>query len=115
MFDSILGTLTQHRRATAAYLEPMAPAPEPVPTDVPKVTDAATARPDAPSAARAPRAPPALTYVRILKSGRPLEVGAETIDLREDDVLSLPPDAAKLLIDAKVAEPIATGPNRPVT
>jgi DNA replication initiation complex subunit (GINS family) len=115
MFDSILGTLAQHRRAAASYLEPTASAPEAAPFEAPKTPDAASARPEAPPAARASRVPPTLTYVRILKSGRPLEVGSETIDLREDDVLSLPADAAKLLIDAKVAEPVATGPNRPVT
>jgi DNA replication initiation complex subunit (GINS family) len=120
MYDSILAALLEHRRASAPYLDATGAAP-----GTPSATAAAPAipepvRPFAESgppviAARATRPAAPLTYVRILKSGRPLEIGAETIDLREDDVLSLPADAAKLLIDAKVAEPVATGPNRPVT
>ncbi len=118
MFDSILATLTAHRRESAPYLEPLTVAPagaslSPAPTVAP-------ARPEseprpAPASAGPARTAPATSYVRVLKSGRPLEIGSETIDLREDDVLSLPEDAARLLIEAKVAEPVATGPARPVT
>ena len=113
MFDTVLGTLAEHRRGTAPYLDPLAatPAPGPAATSAPAATET---RPNAPPSRSARTAAP-LRYVRILKSGRPLEVGSETIDLREDDVLSLPEDAAKLLIDAKVAEPVATDPGRPVT
>jgi len=118
MFDTVLAGLAEHRRSVAPYLEPLlaAPAPYPPPSSAVERPDAA-ARSGAspPTAARPLHPPPALTYVRVLKSGRPIEVGAETIDLREDDILSLPADAAKLLIDAKVAEPVATGPTRPVT
>jgi len=42
-------------------------------------------------------------------------VGSETIDLKADDVLSLPPETARLLVDAKVAEPLDTSATRPVT
>jgi len=66
-------------------------------------------------APRAARGASALQYVRILKDGRPVEVGSETLDLKADDIVSLPPDVAKLLIDAQVAEPVTTGPSRPVT
>lgn len=119
MFDSIRATLAQHRRTAAPYLEPMtatmAPAPPPIPAPAPfeRVRPPTEAPPAGAAAVSRPPAP--LTYVRILKSGRPLEVGSETIDLREDDILSLPADAAKLLIDAKVAEAVTTAPSRPVT
>jgi hypothetical protein len=51
-----------------------------------------------------------VAYVRVVRSTRPLQVGAETVDLREDDVLSLPAEAARLLVEAKVAEPVTTSP-----
>lgn len=114
IFDSILSTLGEHRRSSAPYLDPVAASAPPPALGAPAPRPPEPAAPAA-VPGPAPRAPPPPTYVRILKSGRPLEVGSETIDLRVDDVLSLPADAAKLLIDAKVAEPVATGPNRPVT
>jgi DNA replication initiation complex subunit (GINS family) len=116
MFDALLGTLAEHRRVAAPYLEPLAAAPTPNPAAPPVAAPSVEPAPkSAPPPARAARAPAPLTYVRVLRSGRPIEVGSETIDLREDDVLSLPADAAKILIEAKVAEPVATGAHRPVT
>jgi DNA replication initiation complex subunit (GINS family) len=118
IFDTVLGTLAEHRRESAPYLEPLlatpvAVAPAPTPSSAPPPPEAAGRASASSVRAAAPPAP--LTYVRVLKSGRPLEVGSETIDLREDDILSLPADAAKLLIEAKVAEPVVTDSNRPVT
>ena len=119
MFDGVLATLAEHRRTAAPYLEPLAavPAPGPsAPSSEPARSEPAPRPPaTAPSTGSAARPSPPLAYVRVLKSGRPLEVGAETIDVREDDVLSLPTDAAKLLVDAKVAEPVLTEPHRTVT
>jgi DNA replication initiation complex subunit (GINS family) len=121
MFDVVLATLTEHRRVAAPYLEAMGvPSPSsagPAPA-VPAPPVPVAPPPEAPVGAPTPRpsrAPGPLTYVRILKSGRPLSVGAETVDVRADDILSLPADVAKLLVDAKVAEPVATGPDHPVT
>ena len=45
--------------------------------------------------------------------GRPIEVGSETVDLRKEDLLSLPPDTAQLLVQAKVAEPVTPGSAHP--
>jgi DNA replication initiation complex subunit (GINS family) len=120
MYDSVLAGLGEHRRSAAPYLDATSPVPSTpaAPASLPPASEPARAlAPPSPPppAPRSTRSPAPLTYVRILKSGRPLEIGAETIDLREDDILSLPADAAKLLIDAKVAEPVATGPTRPVT
>jgi len=114
LFDHLLNALLQHRRTATPYLEPgggpaspsgHAPlrAPEPMPE-----------RPATPQPSPAP-GPAAVAWVRIVKDGRPIEVGSETIDLRADDVLSLPADTAKLLVDAKVAEPIHPGPQAHVT
>ena len=122
MFDRLLAILLEHRRTSAPYIEPVMPASvaapaSPVPAPAPEPAASATAPPAAKAAPapRAGRATPPLQYVRILKDGRPLEVGSETLDLKADDIVSLPPEVAKLLIDAQVAEPVTTGPSRPVT
>ena len=119
MFDRLLAILLEHRHRAAPYIEPVAPPPL-----APAVAPTRPAEPapspgsSAPVSAPAPRtaAPsPNLQYVRILKDGRPVEVGSETLDLRADDIVSLPPEVARLLIDAKVAEPVVTASTRPVT
>jgi uncharacterized protein YqiB (DUF1249 family) len=56
-----------------------------------------------------------LVYVRVLKDSRPVEVGSETVELKADDILSLPPETARLLVEAKVVEPVENTPIRPVT
>ncbi len=123
IFDQLLGTLLEHRRSVASYLEPGHPPSAPVAGRVANVPVAAPAAnpakppPEAPPivpSARSP-SPPAFTYVRILKDQRPIEVGTETIDLRADDVVTLPPEQAKLLVEARIAEPIETHPTRPAT
>ncbi|MGA8543374.1 MAG: hypothetical protein WB947_07570 [Thermoplasmata archaeon] len=117
VFDSVLTSLALHRHDAAPYLEPAGPAKSPaVAAPNPPALAPPPPAPETPApTTRSGRPPAPLTYVRVVKNSRPIEVGSETIDLREDDILSLPPDAAKLLIDAKIAEPVATGPNRPVT
>lgn len=120
MFDQILAVLVDHRRSAAAYIEPTVGVPAPT---APKPAETPAARPPAPppatSAPPSPpggRARPALVYVRVLKdAARPIEVGSETVDLRADDILSLPPETARLLVEAKVAETLETFPTRPVT
>ncbi len=121
LFDEVLAALLTHRRSSAAYLEPtwsgsVPPAPHPAPpSSGPASPPPAGPPPSLPAAPPAARVSGPLTYVRILKDGRPIEVGKETIDLRADDVLSLPSETAKLLVDAKVAELVAPGPARTVT
>lgn len=118
MFDRIVATLLEHRRRISPYLETPSAAvstsPSPALTAPP-----AAAPPAVPSAPPAPPKPPVVpptAYVRVVKDGRPIEVGTETIDLRAEDILSLPEDKARLLVAAKVAEPIEPGSNRrPVT
>ncbi len=107
LFDQLLGELLAFRHTHAPYLEPPGPAAPvsgetaPAPRTSPPGRPAAEAPPPAPAAATA------VAYVRVLRSTRPLEVGGETVDLREDDVLSLPVEAARLLVDAKLAEPLS--------
>jgi DNA replication initiation complex subunit (GINS family) len=117
MFDQVFGTLLEFRRSAAAYIEP---SPGPSPTPMTRPPEASPPPPPAP-AARGPavaptaRTRPSLVYVRVLKDSRPVEVGSETVDLKADDVLSLPAETARLLVEAKVVEPIEATPTRPVT
>ncbi len=133
VYDRLLATLLEHRRRTSPYLETAgagsgsaptaAPAPSPAGGAVPPApagppTTAAKVVPPAavvPPPAPAPTSSP-MTYVRVLRDGRPIEVGAETIDLRAEDVLSLPEETARLLVTAHVAEPVRPAATaRPVT
>ncbi|MHB1435402.1 MAG: hypothetical protein ACYCPN_05565 [Thermoplasmata archaeon] len=95
LFESIVGELRQHRRSIAPYLAPDA-----------SPRDSEPAAPPAP-ASSVPPTPPALVYVRVVKGGRSMELGPETLDLRDHDLLSLPPDRARLLVQAKVATILA--------
>jgi DNA replication initiation complex subunit (GINS family) len=113
MFDQLLAALLDFRRSAAAYIEPT---PVPLARARPPESPAPTpAVPPAPPAAPAARARPPLVYVRVLKDSRPVEVGSETVDLKADDVLSLPAEVARLLVEAKIVEPLETAPTRPVT
>jgi hypothetical protein len=94
-------------------LEPGAPATAAGPSIAPRppepVSPPATPPPArTPAPVRSAKGPSLLVYVRIVKAGRPVEVGSETIDLNVDDIVSLPAETAKLLIDAHVAEAVAT-------
>ena len=123
MFDALLDTLLEFRKVSAPYLEPPSgtpspPAVPPVPASRPPTpatppvspTPGRSSPPTGAAHAPAPAAAGPTTYVRIVRSTRPLQLGSETVDLREDDVLSLPAEAARLLIDAKVAEPLTATP-----
>ena len=117
MFDRLLAALLDFRRSSAAYIEPT-PGPAPVAAVRPPESPAPApvpAAPPVPPVAPAARSRPPLVYVRVLKDSRPVEVGSETVDLRADDVLSLPAEVARLLVEAKVVEPVETATTRPVT
>ncbi len=99
LFEELTRTLRTHRQAVAPYLEPTGPS-APAPARA-KMVETPSAPPAAP-----PATAPQPVLVRILKDGRPVEVSGETIDLRKEDILTLPPETAKILIEAKVAERI---------
>lgn len=121
MFDQVLGALLDFRRSAAAYIEPTpGPSPGPSPPAPPRTAEVPAASPLSPPArspttAPAARTRPALVYVRVLRDSRPVEVGSETVDLKADDVLSLPAETARLLAEAKVVELLESSPSPPVT
>ncbi len=110
LFDSLVARLRAHRAEAAPYLAsggsggaPMTPvAPPTPPTPAPL-----------PIAASAPGASAA--YVRILKDARPMAIGGETLEIRKEDVLSLPEESAQLLVSAGLAERLRPAEPRPVT
>ncbi len=117
LFDRLLAAFVDHRQHAAPYLEsaagPSAPGPSaPVRAPDPPVSSPA---PAAPAGGTPGRAPAGLVYVRILKDSPAIEVGTERVELRADDVLSLPGEKARILIDAKIAEPVGPVPPRAVT
>jgi len=114
MFEKMLAALLDFRRASASYIEPT---PVPAPVTVPRAPETVLSSPppSVPPAGPAARSRPTLVYVRVLKDARPVQVGPDTVDLKADDVISLPVETARLLVDAKVVEPVETAPNRPVT
>ncbi|MCI4369093.1 MAG: hypothetical protein L3K09_05990 [Thermoplasmata archaeon] len=100
LFEELLDLLRRHRLTIAPYLEassapPLAPA---------KPAESAAPTPEVAS----PTLPPTVV-VRIIKDTRPIESGGETLDLRKEDVLSLPPATAKLLVKGGLAEEVAPG------
>jgi len=103
LFEQLLGAMKGHRSAVAPYLDVTPPTEAAAP---PAVTP-----PVAPSASGAPSRPArpvgaGVVLVRVLKDGRPVEIAGETIELRKEDVLSVPPETARILVEGKVAERI---------
>jgi DNA replication initiation complex subunit (GINS family) len=115
LFDQLLDLLQSHRRSVAPFLEANAPSsPAARPGASPSPT--AEMRPPPPAVDAPPKLNARLpTYVRILADGRPIATGAETIDLRKEDVVTLPPEIAKLLVDGHLAEPITPARPSPTT
>jgi DNA replication initiation complex subunit (GINS family) len=116
VYERVLAVLFDHRRTAAPYLETPGVAPTPLTALPPPASATPPVSAPAPPPARpaAPGSPGASSvFVRIVHDGRPIEVGAETIDLRKEDVLSLPPETAQLLVRARVAEAVETTPARP--
>jgi DNA replication initiation complex subunit (GINS family) len=101
LFESLTGVLRTHRGSVAPYLQPDAGAPAaPTGTPAPAASRESTPRVEP----RPTRAAAAQALVRILKDSRPLELGGETIELRREDIVSLPPEVARILVDGKIAE-----------
>lgn len=118
LFEKLAGGLTGFRRAHAPFLEPGVPSsPSSDPASASPSSPGGSAAPPSPTAGTAAR-PPAvarLAYVRILRDGRPIQIGSETVDLRKEDVVAVPPDTADLLVKGKLAEMIRPSGPGPVT
>jgi DNA replication initiation complex subunit (GINS family) len=107
LHESLLGYLRQHRSEVAPYLEATGPPPAP-----PKRSTSASARSapvDTASSRAAAPSPPVggeTQIVRVLKDGPKVALGSETLELRRDDLISLPADVARLLLDGHIVEPV---------
>jgi DNA replication initiation complex subunit (GINS family) len=103
LFDHLYRVLRDHRVAVAPFLEPTstvggAPPLERAPPTGPAPRPTESPRPSSP-----PPEAPRLSYVRVLKDGPAVEIGKETIELRAEDVLALPEDRARLLVQSGLA------------
>lgn len=100
LYERLVDAMRRFRHESAPYLEgaPAAP-PAPVPSG-------AHAPPPPPPVATGPDPAelPPVSFVRVLRSSPPLELAGETIELRAEDLLSLPPEVARILVEGKVAE-----------
>lgn len=102
LYESLVASLKEHRREAASFLEPT---PPPAPSSAPEraASPASRAGPPPARAADASAGPP-MVVVRVLASQKPMELGAETLELQKEDLLSLPPSLAQILVDGKIAE-----------
>jgi DNA replication initiation complex subunit (GINS family) len=107
LFDQLSRVLRGHRTEVAPFLESPTGTNPTSPAVAHGVGVAAhpSVPSHGPSVAPAPSAPK-VTYVRVLKDGPAVEIGTETIELRAQDVLALPEERAKLLVQSGLAEPI---------
>lgn len=101
-FDRLVDVLRQFRSASAPYLEPTGAGPSGAPTPPHPSPPEPAARP----LLGAPSRAPTTVFVRVLKGSPPVEFGGETIELRAEEVLTVAPDLARILIDGQLAEAI---------
>jgi DNA replication initiation complex subunit (GINS family) len=107
LHESLLGYLRQHRSEVAPYLEPTGPPPAASKRTASTASRSAAAEPaPARTAAVSPVSGPETQIVRVLKDSPKVALGSETIELRRDDVVSLPADVARLLRDSHIVEPV---------
>jgi DNA replication initiation complex subunit (GINS family) len=104
LFDRLVESLRAHRQQVAPFLEPSGAGTA---TAVPTPPSAGTPSAAAPSSAPSHGPTKGTVLVRILRDAPPIELGTGTLELRREDVLDLPAEAAKILIQAQVAERIA--------
>ncbi len=120
LFDGLVRLLKEHRATAAPFLEPaiVATPPSgtvPAPHSLPSTGAPASTSPEPVREVSPDSKLPRLVFVKILKDGRPIEAGGETIDLRKEDVLSLPLDTATILVSSKIAERLGPDDRRAVT
>ncbi|HKS59594.1 MAG TPA: hypothetical protein VJS68_02315, partial [Thermoplasmata archaeon] len=102
LYEEVVRSLSRHRTSVAPFLEATGSAlPEPpVRTSAPAAAAAVCRESSSPKPPEERRV--ATVYVRILKDQRAIETHGEKLDLRKEDILSLPPSVAQVLISGKV-------------
>jgi DNA replication initiation complex subunit (GINS family) len=117
LFERVIEDLLRFRGSHAGYLEGIRPAPgsaaAPERSDGPSAPAPAPAAEPRPARTRSPPAAPAprpagteVVFVRVLRGSPPLEFGGEKLELRPEDVLSVAPGLARILIEGGVAEKV---------
>ncbi|MCI4363376.1 MAG: hypothetical protein L3K13_03615 [Thermoplasmata archaeon] len=109
LFERLVEALREFRRQAAPYLESAGASttgpPEPASNGRSASSSPAASTGEHPSGLPHAESPP-VAFVRILQSSPPLEIAGETIELRAEDILSLPPEVARILVEGRVAERI---------
>lgn len=105
LYEQLIQLLRGFRGKEAPYLEPGGGSPATSPPPNVPTSEPETGR----SAGRGAgeRALPPVAWVRVLRSSPPIEIGGEKVELRQEDVLSVTPEIARILVEGKVAESIA--------
>lgn len=107
LHESLLGFLRQHRTEVAPYLESTGPAPPPPKRTSPTPAQLTPMESTPPrSIVLNSRGTGDVQIVRVLQDSPRVALGSESIELRRDDLLSLPADVARLLLDSHVVEPV---------
>lgn len=107
LHESLLGYLRQHRSEVAPYLESSGPAPSTAKAPTPASVRKGASEPPTSRTASAPADASGDTQVvRVLQDSPTVALGSEVLALRRDDVISLPADVARLLLDSHVVETI---------
>ncbi len=108
LFDRMVDTLRVHRKDVAPYLDPLGVGPSAAAPETPAMAPR-VALPE-PAPVREPARPAGTAvFVRILHDGRPIALGKETIEIRKEDVISVPEETAKLLVGSGLAQRIHAG------
>ncbi len=115
LHGELIDCFREHRGRMAPYLEPAGTSREPSSSGKRSTTTPTAAEPPV-AVALSPRTEGSrdVAFVRMLADSPRVAVGSETIALRKDDVVSLPADVARLLIEARAAEPVAWAERGPL-
>ncbi len=115
LHEDLAKCFREHRSRVAPYLEPFGTSREPRGSGKRSTISLTIANPPA-TAAASPRSEGTrdVALVRMLADSPRVAVGTETIALRKDDVVSLPTDVARLLIEAHAAEPVVSAERGPL-
>lgn len=113
LFDRLFQELREHRLGVAPFLEPFGPGPGSTSPTAPDPGRAVVPSPE--PSTPVPEPVPSRNgsaFVRVLKDARPIAVGGETVEIRKEDIISLPEETARLLVGAGIAERVR-GPEWP--
>jgi len=114
LFEEIVEAIRSFRLQSSPYLEPTTSSASPTlpagtPSSPASGTPSARTDPTTPAPPRPEllaRTANSVQFVRILKGSPPVEMGGERLELRPEDLVSVTPEVARILVQGKVGEPV---------